>query len=148
MTTATKRLLSCLAVPVLLSCLTSACSGDSGTHDPKAKFEATPPPAGVTPEAWAKAKKTAWERFDTVCSGCHGKGGKGDGPTGAALPKKPRNYTDAAWQKSITDEKLEAIIAEGGTKHGLDPLMPGAPDLAGDPGVIKALRAIVRSFAK
>ncbi|GAB4429852.1 MAG: hypothetical protein OHK0011_12430 [Turneriella sp.] len=32
------------------------------------------------------------------CVTCHGAQGKGDGPVGAALKPKPRNFSDAKWK--------------------------------------------------
>ena len=33
--------------------------------------------------------------FTTNCASCHGEGGKGDGPVGAALNPHPRDFTEA-----------------------------------------------------
>jgi len=84
--------------------------------------------------------------YATRCVTCHGPGGKGDGPAGAALSPKPRDLSDPAWQQSVTDEHIEKIIQSGGPSVGKSPLMPANPDLNTKPDVIKALRAIVRGF--
>jgi mono/diheme cytochrome c family protein len=94
------------------------------------------------------ATKEAEEIYKSRCSLCHGPTGKGDGPAGAALNPKPRDLGDPAWQKSVTDEHIEKIILGGGSAVGKSPLMPGNPDLASKPDVIKALRAMVRGFGK
>ncbi|MCK6553494.1 c-type cytochrome [Candidatus Binatia bacterium] len=86
--------------------------------------------------------------FKTRCSTCHGPTGKGDGPASAGLNPKPRDMSDAAWQKSVTDDAIEKIIKSGGPAVGKSPLMPGNPDLANKPEVIKALRIIVRNQGK
>ncbi len=80
------------------------------------------------------------------CVLCHGATGKGNGPSAVALNPKPRDYTDATWQKSVTDEELEKIILEGGAAVGKSILMPGNPDLANKPAIVQGLREIVRSF--
>ncbi len=67
-------------------------------------------------------------------------------PASASLSPKPRNYTDKAWQASVTDEQLEKTIKFGGAGVGKSPAMPSNPDL--DPATIVALRDIVRSFGK
>jgi mono/diheme cytochrome c family protein len=95
----------------------------------------------------ASDRKAAEEIFTSRCVTCHGSTGKGDGPASAALNPKPRSFGDAAWQKSVTDEHIEKVIAQGGPAAGKSPLMPPNPDLAGKP-VVKALREKVRSFAK
>ena len=92
------------------------------------------------------AMQEAQSIYSTRCVTCHGPGGKGDGPAGAALSPKPRDLGDPTWQQSVTDEHIEKIIQSGGPAVGKSPLMPANPDLNSKPEVIKALRAIVRGF--
>lgn len=94
----------------------------------------------------AAAQAEADSVWQTRCSTCHGPGGKGDGAAAAALNPKPRDFTSAEWQKSVTDERIEKVIVEGGQSVGLNMLMVANPDLASKPDVVKALRAHVRSF--
>ena len=96
-------------------------------------------PAAATAEA-----DTVWQQR---CSTCHGPGGKGDGAAAVALNPKPRNFTDATWQTTVTDEHIEKTIVEGGQSVSLSPLMTPNPDLASKPDVVKALRAHVRSLS-
>ena len=95
----------------------------------------------------APARQEAETVWQQRCSTCHGAQGKGDGAAAAALTPKPRDFTSAAWQASVTDERIEKIIAEGGQSVGLSPLMIANPDLVSKPDVIKALRAHVRGLA-
>ena len=62
-------------------------------------------------------------KYDMLCSSCHGPGGKGDGVAGAALNPKPRDMTDAAWQKATNDESITKVIKLGGPAIGKSPLM-------------------------
>jgi cytochrome c553 len=140
-------LFGCLSVVALV-----ACSKSQGT-------ESAPPPQAPAPAATAPATTAAGESagspaeaqaeliFKTRCSTCHGMEGKGNGPAAITLNPKPRNYTDAAWQKSVTDEHLHEIILKGGGAVGKSPLMPANPDLEGKNDVIDALVKKVRSFA-
>ena len=80
--------------------------------------------------------------------GLHGESGKGDGPGAAALTPKPRNYGDAAWQKSVKDDDIRKTIIMGGAAVGKSPMMPGSPDLDSRPETVSGLVAIVRSFGK
>ena len=64
----------------------------------KPEVEPAPAPA-------ADAGKTVY--MEKGCVTCHGAEGKGDGPVGAALKPKPRNFSDAAW-KNGTD--LASVI--------------------------------------
>lgn len=98
----------------------------------------------VSEAAMAEAKQT----FDTVCATCHGTSGKGDGPASAGFPVKPRDYTDPAWQKSISDEDLRKVIVQGGPAIGKSPLMPGNPQLADKPEVVDGLVKLIRDFGK
>jgi mono/diheme cytochrome c family protein len=98
------------------------------------------PAAGVNEEAKLL--------FQNVCATCHGADGTGNGPAAASLNPKPRNYTDAAWQASVTDDELKKTILLGGQAVGKSPMMPGNPNLKDKPEVIDGLVAIVRSFGK
>lgn len=95
----------------------------------------------------AADRAEAAEIFKSRCAVCHGLDGRGDGPGGAALVPKPRNYHDRAWQAATTDEEIEKAIVYGGPAVGQSPLMAPNPDLQNKPGVVAALREKVRSFA-
>lgn len=86
--------------------------------------------------------------FAEKCVPCHGESGKGDGPAAAALNPKPRDYTDKAWQASVTDEQIKKTIVYGGAAVGKSPNMPSAPDLDGKPEVVDGLVKYIRAFAK
>ena len=47
------------------------------------------------------------------CVLCHGQSGKGDGPGGAALNPKPRDWTDHAYMSTRTDDQLYDVIYNG-----------------------------------
>jgi len=94
----------------------------------------------VTPEAS--------ELFTQRCVTCHGADGKGTGPAAANLNPKPRDYTDPAWQGSVTDDDLRKVIVKGGAAAGKSPLMPPNPDLESKPEVVNGLVAKIRSFKK
>jgi mono/diheme cytochrome c family protein len=98
-------------------------------------------PAGAIPEQ-------AQQMFATVCATCHGADGSGNGPAAESLTVKPRNYTDAAWQASVTDDDLKKTILLGGQGVGKSPLMPGNPHLKDQPEVLDGLVRIIRGFAK
>ena len=118
---------------------------------PAKTAEAAAAPAAAAPAAAAPAAgdpaADAEQIFTQRCTVCHGASGKGDGAGASALNPKPRDYTDAAWQKSVTDEALAKVIGEGGAAVGKSPLMAASPDLKDKPEVVKALVAKVRSFA-
>ena len=80
------------------------------------------------------------------CAGCHGEQGQGDGAAAPALPVKPRNYTDAAWQASVTDETIQKVIREGGVANGLNMMMAGYPHLSD--AELDQLTAFIRSLKR
>jgi mono/diheme cytochrome c family protein len=86
--------------------------------------------------------------FNSVCATCHGADGTGNGPVAETLQPKPRNYTDAAWQASVTDDELRMTILKGGQAVGKSPMMPGNPQLADKPEVLDGLVQIIRNFKK
>jgi mono/diheme cytochrome c family protein len=90
--------------------------------------------------------QAARELFDEQCSTCHGSGGRGDGPAARALATRPRDYTDASWQRSVTDEQIRTVILKGGAAVGKSAQMPANPQLKDRPDVVDALVAIVRGF--
>ena len=144
-----------LVIGGIAALLISACKQE-GAPSAKAAPQATPkaaPPATPPKPAPAKATPSA-ERAEATtiyqqrCVTCHGAEGKGDGPAAAALTPKPRSFTDGAWQKTISDQHINAIIVKGGMGVGKSPLMPPNPDLAAKPQVVAELVKIVRSYAK
>jgi mono/diheme cytochrome c family protein len=109
---------------------------------PNAQPESAPPKVadnGVNP---------AQQMFDNVCAACHGFTGMGDGPGAATLNPKPRNYTDAAWQASITDDTIRQTILKGGQAMGKSAMMPGQPQLKDHPEILDGLVKIIRGFKK
>ncbi|MEZ4404404.1 MAG: c-type cytochrome [Kofleriaceae bacterium] len=84
--------------------------------------------------------------FDSRCAMCHGTSGRGDGNAAMSMNPKPRDYTDATWQASVTDADLARIIVAGGAAVGKNSMMPPSADLQDKPAVVTALVAIIRGF--
>ena len=70
------------------------------------------------------------------CSSCHGDTGKGDGPTGKALPVKPRDFSTGEFKfdtdgdgKAGTEADLTNVIQKGAMAYGGSPLMAPLPQL-------------------
>ena len=63
-------------------------------------------------EAGGSADQNAAQTFTAVCAKCHGSDGKGGVPAmeGAA---PPRNFCDAAFQASRSDQQLKQVIQNG-----------------------------------
>ena len=89
----------------------------------------------------------ARENFDRFCSVCHGKTGKGDGPGGMSLSTKPKDFTDCARMKPISDETLFTAIKEGGPAVQLSKdMQPWKQGMEDDE--IHDLVAFIRGFCK
>lgn len=110
---------------------------------------AKPASAAAAPAKPAANPKLAEGRsfFAGRCVPCHGTSGRGDGPAGGSLTPRPRNFTDRAWQKSVTDTHIEKVIFQGGPSVGKSPLMPAHADLK-DPVLLSAVREVVRGFGR
>ena len=119
-----------------LACSSGETKGSSPTHSAVA--------------ASAQAAKVNMELaqtfFNTRCVVCHGTEGNGNGPGSVSVTPKPRDYTDKAWQSSVTDEQIRKTILLGGAGVGKSPMMPGCPDLDEKPEVVEGLVKIVRKF--
>ncbi|MBV8098994.1 MAG: cytochrome c [Verrucomicrobia bacterium] len=83
--------------------------------------------------------------FQTRCFVCHGRDGKGDGPSAVGLAEKPQDLTDANWQRSTSDDRIRSVIQGGGAAIGKTGAMPPNPDLTQEQ--IQGLVAFVRSLA-
>jgi len=82
----------------------------------------TSPPVDVfklsvsTPEEIAKGKGL----YDVTCATCHGPDGKGDGPAGATLNPKPRNFHElTGWTNGPNFESMYITLQEGITNRGM-----------------------------
>jgi cytochrome c oxidase cbb3-type subunit 3 len=85
------------------------------------------------------------KEFVRFCSKCHGTEGKGDGPQADALTTKPRDFTDCARMKTISDETVFNAIKNGGEAVQLSKDMPAWKD-GMDDDEIHDLAAYVRSL--
>jgi len=51
---------------------------------------------------------------NNACNSCHGDMGHGDGPAGAALNPKPRNFADtASYKQGSTEDAIVATLEKG-----------------------------------
>jgi cytochrome c oxidase cbb3-type subunit 3 len=92
----------------------------------------------------AKAGKT---KYDTLCVGCHGATGKGDGSAAAALNPKPGDFTNCKEMGKLSDDTLHKAIKEGGKAINKSPIMPPWAASLNDQQIGDVV-SYVRSFCK
>jgi mono/diheme cytochrome c family protein len=127
------------AAPAASEPSASSAAAPAGEHESEEAEEVA--------EAGGEAREEADKIFSGRCVTCHGPKGQGDGPGSAALVPKPRNFTDPAWQASVTDDHIMKIIQFGGAAVGKSPTMPGNPDLMSKPEVVQGLVAHIRELS-
>jgi len=54
----------------------------------------------------AESVKLGKSLYSKHCRSCHGNAGEGDGPKAKNLDTDPGNFTDAAWQNSVSDGEM------------------------------------------
>jgi mono/diheme cytochrome c family protein len=91
----------------------------------------------------ANAGKT---KYESLCAGCHGKTGKGDGPAAASLNPKPQDHTDGKTMNALTDKYLADIVKDGGAGVKKSPLMPAWGKTMKDQEIADVV-AYIRSLA-
>jgi len=62
--------------------------------------------------------------YTNYCSACHGDTGRGDGPSGRALPARPADHTNGAVMNQLNDKFLVDVITKGGSAIGKSSFMP------------------------
>jgi mono/diheme cytochrome c family protein len=134
---------------VLASLLVVAC-GKGDTPPPPSSSslllqESGPSQGGSAPRT-QQSPQDAKTVYANQCAMCHGPNGKGDGVSASALAVKPRDYTDAKWQASVTDDELKKIIVLGGKAVGKAEAMPPNPTFEGKPELLDGLVKIIRGF--
>lgn len=93
----------------------------------------------------ATADDEAVQNYTIFCAKCHGTGGHGDGPNAATLSTKPRDFSDCATMRKISDDTVFRAIKGGGTAVNLPNDMPPWGQAFED-DEIKQLAAYVRTF--
>jgi mono/diheme cytochrome c family protein len=76
------------------------------------------------------------------CAGCHGTGGRGDGPNAAHLPVRPSAHADGTAMSARSDDALHDTIAGGGGIMNRSPRMPAFGETLSDPQIRSLVRYI------
>lgn len=134
-TAATFIVVLALAGAVVSGCGSKSDSGSSATPDNTSAT--TPPPAAPLADSTAIIGQQV---FTQRCVLCHGPSGHGDGVGSKGLKPAPRNFHDAAYMSTRTDEQLSEVIHTG---KGVMPKWGGILTDA----QIHAVIAHIRTFA-
>jgi mono/diheme cytochrome c family protein len=103
-------------------------------------------PFGDTRKAPSEVVEAGKKLFEGQgrCITCHGKSGKGDGPTAHMHKPAPRDFTDCEFQKARKDGELFWAIKYGSPGTGMQAMIPNM--VTEEQGW--QLLAYVRSFCK
>jgi len=108
---------------------------------------------GLPGSVWAADAAAGKALFEANCASCHGVGGKGDGPVGAALNPPPRDFTVGAFKFDANgdgapgeDGDLVLVIQKGAMAYGGSALMAPWPTLT--EAQIADIIAYIRTFKK
>jgi cytochrome c oxidase cbb3-type subunit 3 len=66
----------------------------------------------------------ARQQYDAYCAECHGRDGRGDGPTAIVQRARPRDFTNCDLMAKISKQKMIDVIKDGGYANGMSPDMP------------------------
>lgn len=108
--------------------LAAGCRGDNGGAEP---HQVTVQNAGAGQAVGAMAPRLTYvqrqgrDLFLHYCAVCHGESGAGDGFNAWNLAPRPRDLSDPAYQRAVSDAGLMTVISEGGLAINKSNLMPG-----------------------
>ncbi|MCB1191219.1 MAG: cytochrome c [Leptospiraceae bacterium] len=112
------KTLSAILTSLLFFALITSCGKKEDAKTEEGKAEGSAAVATLSPEL-EKGK----EAFEMNCASCHGEKGAGDGPGGANLNPKPRDYRLPAeqWKNGPTAEGITKTLNEGIPGSGMVP---------------------------
>lgn len=125
---------------LLVAAMACSSAEEEGLGTTAAGASSAPAATAATPAMLEKGRAI----YKANCVACHGESGKGDGPGAGVLKPPPRDHTDAAYMKTLSDKEIADIIKMGGAIKG-KPLMPSHPQIGGSD--MESLVAYVRSLS-
>ena len=84
--------------------------------------------------------------FQTRCFVCHGREGKGNGPSSTGLGATVRDLTSSSWQDSTEDETIRSVVRNGAQAVGGSAAMMPNRDLSD--AQIQSLVRYIREFRR
>jgi mono/diheme cytochrome c family protein len=126
----------------------AGCGGKSNSREPASSGAAGAPVSAPAPDTTRSTEPVPVQAsvefgakvFQQRCVLCHGPEGRGNGPASAALKPPPRNFHDAVYMHSKTDDELLTSIRNG--KSAMPPWGKVLSDVE-----IRSALMYVRTFA-
>jgi mono/diheme cytochrome c family protein len=139
------RALEISILGLAMACVLAGCGGKSNSSEPASSGAPASAPAPDTTRSTAPVPAQASVEFGEKvfqqrCVLCHGPEGRGNGPASAGLKPPPRNFHDAAYMHSKTDDELLTSIRNG--KSAMPPWGKVLSDVE-----IRSALMFVRTFA-
>ena len=78
----------------------------------------------VPPDPVAESQSRGQKVYKHYCAICHGDGGQGDGFNSTNLAVTPRDFSNPAFWRQTTEERLLIAVSKGGPAVGKSVLMP------------------------
>lgn len=122
-----KNLVKFLVFIIMAAAFATSCNSDAGKSlvgARVAKIDPETEPIRLKMYSMSYSERSGEKLFGEYCAVCHGAGGQGDGFNSFNLDPRPRDLTDSSYMNSISDTRLNEIIARGGRGTGKSVLMP------------------------
>jgi mono/diheme cytochrome c family protein len=139
-----RRFVECIGIIFIMFAL----SGQAGTGVQKPSTEKQATPFKIPSKAESRltqAERKGQSLYSYYCIVCHGETGKGDGFNSYNLAVHPKDFTDHAKMKTLSDDRIKQVIRGGGGSSGLSPLMPVWGGILSEKQ-ISDLKAFIRTF--
>jgi mono/diheme cytochrome c family protein len=106
---------------LVIASVLAGCGGKSNSSEPASSGAAGAPASAPAPDTTRSTQPVPVQAsvefgekvFQQRCVLCHGPEGRGNGPASAGLKPAPRNFHDAAYMHSKTDDELLTSIRNG-----------------------------------
>jgi mono/diheme cytochrome c family protein len=110
------------ALPVLVI---SGCGKKAGKDAKKGDTAADSAAVAAKEASMPFTLKEGKRLYNHYCFECHGDAGDGSGQYyGVSLTPQPANFTDKAFMKTLSDEKITKVISEGSVSVGKSNMCP------------------------
>jgi mono/diheme cytochrome c family protein len=117
-------------VCILCALFVVGCKGTRPQPEEETRQSVRVPDSTIQPAVALPGKTSSYEErqgaflYGKYCAVCHGQEGKGDGFNAFNLDPRPRDFSDSASMKRLSDGQIIQTISGGGRSVNKSPLMP------------------------